>query len=177
MKVNLGNYKKKGNRKIDVRIERFDTYSMDHSLAYIILPMLLQLKTEKMGVPAEFADVGGEDYADQQSFDFYKETSNECFDISCKRWDDILDKMIWSFQQIVLDNWESKYHHGKSDYDWVQTDTQVHNPITGKMEDTFQMVDKNPEGHWTDYNGMRLHQERIQEGLELFGKYYQNLWD
>ena len=48
MKVNLGNYKKKGNRKIDVRIERFDTYSMDHSLAYIILPMLLQLKTEKI---------------------------------------------------------------------------------------------------------------------------------
>jgi hypothetical protein len=45
------------------------------------------------------------------------------------------------------------------------------------MEDTFQMVDKNPESHWTDFNGMRLHQERIQEGLELFGKYYQNLWD
>jgi len=177
MKVNLGNYKKKGNRKIDVRIERFDTYSMDHSLAYIILPMLLQLKAEKMGVPAEFADVGGADYDSQQSFDFYKSTHDECFDITCKRWDDILDKMIWSFQQIVLDNWESKYHHGKSDYDWVQTDKQIHNPLTGKMEDTFQMVDKNPNGHWTDFNGMRLHQERIQEGLELFGKYYQNLWD
>jgi hypothetical protein len=177
MKINLGKYKNKGNRKIDVQIERHDTFSMDHSLSYIILPMLLQLKAEKMGVPAEFADVGGADYSNQESFDFYKETHNESFDMSCKKWDEILDKMIWSFQQIVVDDWESKYYHGKADYDWVPSQEQYMNPVNGQMEDTFQMVDKNPQDHWTDFNGMRLHQERIQEGLELFGKYYQHLWD
>jgi hypothetical protein len=39
------------------------------------------------------------------------------------------------------------------------------------------MVDKNPGAHWYDAEGHLLHEERIQEGLELFGKYYRSLWD
>lgn len=177
MKINLGKYKKEGQRRIDVNIEKFDTWSLDHSLAYIILPALLQLKATKHGIPHEFvADVGGADYDNQDSFDFYKETHNESFDIACKRWDDVLNKMIWSFQQIVFDNWESQYHHGTPKFDWVPS-TPYTDPVTGKTENTFQMVDKNPDEHWMDTNGMRLHEERIQEGLELFGKYYRHLWD
>ena len=38
--------------KIDyVKIDRYDTWSMDHTLADIILPMLKQLNTEKHGAP------------------------------------------------------------------------------------------------------------------------------
>lgn len=177
MKINLRKYKKTGQRQIDVNIEKFDTWSLDHSLAYIILPALLQLKATKHGIPHEFvAEVGGADYDSQDSFDFYKETHSESFDIACKRWDDVLDKMIWSFQQLVFDDWESQYSHGKSEYDW-QPLTDYVDPTTGKTEKTYKMVDKNPTEHWTDYEGMRLHEERIQEGLELFGKYYRHLWD
>lgn len=177
MKVKLGDYKKSGDRKIDVQIDRFDTYSLDHSLAHIILPALIQLKHTKMGVPAEFAEVGGAGYDSQDSFDFYQETHNEAFDIACKRWEEILDKMIWSFNQLVFDDWEKQYHHGTPVFDWIKTDHQIPNPTNNKLEDTFQMVDKNPGEHWTDYEGMRKHEERIQEGLELFGKYYRHLWD
>ena len=177
MKVNIGKYKNNGNtRNIKVQIEKFDSWSMDHTLAHIILPALLQLKASKMGVPVEFADVGGADYDSQQSFDFYKETHNECFDLACKRWDEILDKMIWSFQQLAMDDYEEQYHHGTPEYSWEPSEPFV-NPMTGNKEDTFQMVDKNPQEHWTDYEGMRLHEQRIQEGLELFGKYYRHLWD
>jgi hypothetical protein len=130
-----------------------------------------------MGVPAEFADVGGADYGMQDSFDFYKDSHNDAFDERCKRWEETLDKMIWSFQQIVFDDYEQQYHHGKPEYDWVKTDQQFTNPVNNKVEDTFQMIDKNPTEHWTDYEGMRVHEERIQEGLELFGKYYRHLWD
>ena len=177
MKVNLGTYKKDGGRRIDVQIDRFDTFSLDHTLAYIILPALIQLKNTKMGVPAEFADVLGADYDMQDSFDFYKDSHNDAFDERCKRWEETLDKMIWSFQQIVFDDYEQQYHHGKAEYDWVKTDQQFTNPVNNKVEDTFQMIDKNPTEHWTDYEGMRVHEERIQEGLELFGKYYRHLWD
>lgn len=76
-----------------------------------------------------------------------------------------------------MDDYEDQYHHGKAEYDWVKTDQTISNPVTGKIEDTFQMVDKNPTEHWTDYEGMRKHEERIQEGLELFGKYYKHLWN
>ena len=178
MKVNIGRYPK-GNteRRVSVDIERFDTYSMDHTLSYIILPLLVQLKETKHGVPTEFADVGGADYEAQDSFDFYKETHNDAFDTAIKRWDEVLDKMIWSFQQLVSDDYEEQYRHGTSDFDWVKTEKTYPNPVTGKNEPTYQMVDKYPEQHWTDYEGMRKHEERIQEGLDLFGKYYRNLWD
>jgi hypothetical protein len=179
MKVNIGKFPKKGNRrKIKVQIDGYDTWSFDHTLANIIYPALLQLKATKHGVPSEIVDgVGGEDWSQQDSFDFYKETHNESWEIAAKRWDEILDKMIWSFQQLTLDDYNSKYHHGTSEYDWVESDKQFPNPITGKMEPTYQMVDKNPDEHWFDAEGLTLHEERIQEGLELFGKYYRSLWD
>ena len=101
MKIKIGKYPKgSGRRKIDVQIDGFDTWSLDHTLANIIYPALLQLKATKHGVPSEIvSDVGGEDYVSQESFDFYKETHQESWEIAAKRWDDILDKMIWSFEQ------------------------------------------------------------------------------
>jgi hypothetical protein len=78
---------------------------------------------------------------------------------------------------LIKGDYDDKYHHGNSDYTWVETPKFYPNPITGKMEKTFQMVDKDPDAHWYDAEGHKLHDERIQEGLELFGKYFRNLWD
>ena len=56
MKVSIGNYpvyrwyhqaglvKFTGEPKVEVRIDPWDTYSMDATLAHIVLPMLIQLK-------------------------------------------------------------------------------------------------------------------------------------
>lgn len=179
MKISIPKYPKHGyKRKIKVQIDRFDSWSLDHTLANIIYPALLQLKAHKQGVPSELVDdVGGEDYSDQQSFDFYKESHNEAFNIACERWNEILDKMIWSFEQILKDNYDSLYHHGKADWDFVESDKLYPNPLNGKLEATYRMIDKDPDSHWYDAEGHRLHEERIQEGLELFGKYYRSLWD
>jgi len=178
MKVNIGKFPKgNGDRRVNVEIENFDTWSLDHTLALIILPALIQLKQTKHGIPSEFGEVGGADYDCQDSFDFYKETYNESFNKACEQWEEILDKMIWSFEQLAKDDYDRLYHHGKGEYDFVVSDTQYPNPITGKLEKTFQMVDKNPDEHWYDSEGHQLHEQRIQEGLELFGKYYRNLWD
>ena len=64
MKVKIGNYPKhrwyhnflyklgiKNEPKVSVHIDDFDTWSMDHTLAYIIEPMLKQLKETKQGGP------------------------------------------------------------------------------------------------------------------------------
>ena len=179
MKINIKNFPKNGHRrKSSVQIDRWDTWNMDNTLAQIIYPMLLQLKATKHGLPSEFVnDIGGADYEEQGSFDFYKETHDEAWKKGAERWDEVLDKMIWSFGQIAYEDYDDKYHHGKGDYDWVKTDKTYPNPITGKIEATYQMVDKNPDEHWYDYIGHRKHEERIQEGLDLFGKYFRNLWD
>jgi hypothetical protein len=62
MKVNIGKFPKKstGKRKINIEIENQDTWNLDHTLALIIYPALLQLKATKQGVPSEFGDVGGD---------------------------------------------------------------------------------------------------------------------
>ena len=177
MKIKINPYPKKGiRRKVKIQIDRYDTYSMDHTLAKIIYPMLLQLKETKQGIPGDFADAGGADYDPQSSFDFYTESHNDAFDEKVKEWDNILDKMIWSFQQIADDNWEIQYHHGEAKFDWVETE-EIVNPITQKKEKMYQMVDINPNDHWIDFVGMRMHQDRIQEGIDLFAKYFMNLWD
>lgn len=177
MKINLPRYKKKGERKVTIQIDKWDTWNLDSTMALIILPALIQLKATKHGIPADFAEVGGADYDAQGSFEFYKETHNDAFDEACRKWDEVLDKMIWSFQQIALEDYDRKYHHGTPKFDWIKTDEQYRNPITGKTEEMYQMVDTNPDEHWYDHVGHMLHQERIQEGLELFGKYYRSLWD
>jgi len=179
MKLNIGKFPRRSNRrKINVNIERHDTWSLDHTLALIIYPALLQLKASKHGVPSPLVnDVGGEDWQAQECFDFYKESHDAAFQKACERWDEILDKMIWSFGQLIKDDYTDLYHHGSSEYDWVKSDKQYPNPLTGKIEDTWQMVDKDPDSHWYDFEGQMLHEARMQEGFDLFGKYYRNLWD
>ncbi len=167
MKVSIGKFPKNSRRKINIQIDPYDTWNLDHTMAMIIYPALVQLKAAKHGVPSEFAEVGGEDWHDQMSFDFYTETVNECFDLGVEKWNETLDKMIWSFQQLCLDNYDDQYHHGEMKMSWVK--------IPGSK--LCEMVDENPEEHWYDHVGHALHHERIQEGINLFAKYYHNLWD
>lgn len=177
MKVKLGKYPKLGSKKTDIEIESHDTWNLDTTLATIIYPALIQLKNTKHGVPNEFADVGGANHDAQSSFDFYTDSHNESFNEGLKRWDEVLDKMIWSFEQLAFRDYDDQYHHGKSDYSWILSNKKYHNPITNKVEATYQMVDKDPTSHYYDHEGHTAHEDRIQEGLELFGKYYRSLWD
>lgn len=155
MKVKITKFYKTGQR-IDVKIDPWDTWNMDHTLAHIILPMLIQLKNNKHGVPGEFADVGGSNHDFQESFEFYQESHDAAFEKMCERWDEVMDKMIWSFSQLVDDRYPELYHHGAYD--------------VGNLGEES-------ESRWYDSKGHDLHQKRIQEGLDLFAKYYLALWD
>jgi len=176
MKVRLSNYLKTKDRKVNVEIEHFDTYSLDHTLALIILPALIQYKNNNNGIPSEFSDVGGDPNSMQESFSFYTDTHVEAFEEGVRKWEEVIDKMIWSFQQIVEDQYQSKYHHGSSDILWKKSDEEFYNPVTGKMEKAYDMIETDPDARWYDINGYEEHERRVQEGLELFGKYYRNLW-
>ena len=180
MKVNLSKYPKgNGKRRIDVQIEPFDTWGLDHTLATIILPALIQLKNTKHGVPSEFTNRIGGDFDNNLVFDFIKEDDSIVFDQLCDSWDEVLDKMIWSFLQLSIeDDYDSQYHHGKMEIAWEKLPDKLHpNPVTGAKEPLYQMVDKNPGEHWYDHIGSQEHEKRIQEGLELFGKHFRDLWD
>jgi len=84
-------------QKVKVHIDRWDTWSMDHTLAYIVLPMLKQLKETKHGAPAvEFKDVPEELHPPEgQTSKLY--THGKTDDNYYKRWDWVLDEMIYAF--------------------------------------------------------------------------------
>lgn len=115
MKVTIGPYR--SNRKICVRIDKYDTWNMDNTLSMIIVPMLKQLRATKKGIPGEFS--GSE--SQQLQFDFMDEDCDVGFDRGVERWEATLDKMIWAFEQIMSDDWPrygvpNDYNGSRADY-------------------------------------------------------------
>ena len=88
---------------------------MDHTLAHIVLPMLVQLKRTKHGAPmTDNADVPKElRMSKKDTTQFAKDGSTD--DKYFKRWDWILDEMIWAFHQKCRDDWMEDYDYNKWD--------------------------------------------------------------
>ena len=101
-----------------VKIDRYDTWDMDKTLSPIILPMLKQLKETKQGAP----NVDDEDVPEELKSTSAEPKENEWDTDSnhFKRWDYVLDEMIWAFEQLVDDSWEDQYYTGQSDYIFVK---------------------------------------------------------
>jgi len=166
----LFNFSRKQKQTIKVKIDKWDTWSMDHTLAVIIVPMLKQLKETKNGAPV----VDDEDVPEELKSTSAPPKEND-YDLDenwFKRWDWVLDEMIWAFEQKTID-WEQQFYSGEHDIKWIPSDQldEKGEPLTHAMEkgpkDTFNI----------DMDGMKKHQKRMKNGFALFGKYYEGLWD
>ena len=156
----------KQERTIKVHIDRWDTWSMDNTLAYIVLPMLKQLKETKHGGPyVDLKDVPKELHG--KKLTKKQKDNGEVDDKHFERWDWVLDEMIFAFETKVDDGrWEDQFETGESDLQWK------------KLEDgNYQMVRGPNDTKEYDWEGRKKYEERIANGFRLFGKYYQNLWD
>ena len=144
-----------------VKLDRWDTWSMDHSLALIVLPMLRQLRDTKHGAP----NVSDDDVPLSLKSTSAPPTSNEwdTDDNHFRRWDYVLDEMIWAFEQTVRDDDESEF------FDHSECPKDI-----GKFIDD---LNNNVSKSRVDWDGLKRHNERKANGFRLFGKYYQNLWD
>jgi len=157
-----------------VKIDRWDTWSMDHTLADIILPMLKQLKETKHGAP-HTDDTDVPEYL-RSTMCQPKEYEWDTDDLWFKRWDWILDEMIFAFECKVDDSWEDAFRSGKHDIIQVPVDKDG-NEVPKGQHKYYQMKDGPNNTYKCDYEGMKKVEERIQNGFRLFGRYYQNLWD
>ncbi len=158
-----------------VKIDRWDTWSMDHTLADIVLPMLRQLKATKHGSP----NVADEDVPEHLRSTAADPKENE-WDIDAfhhDRWDWVLGEMIWAFEQKCRDHWEEDYYSGEHDVSWQKSDKTYPNFDTGEEEPTYEMVPGPNHTFEIDVDGMEAHQARMTNGFRLFGRYYENLWD
>lgn len=126
-------------RKVKIKIHDYDLWSMDITLAMIILPMLRKFKEDNTYsyFSVDNSDVPENLRSPGESYDEFME--HELAEPRC-RW--VVDEMIWTFEQLHPDtDWEDQYHIGGFDKE-----------------------------------GYIKHQDKINNGLRLFGKYYQALW-
>jgi hypothetical protein len=159
-----------------VKIDRYDTWSMDHTLAHIILPMLKQLKEKQHG--AGFVD--DEDVPEglglRSTEAAPKENEYDTDSNHFARWEWVMNEMIFAFECKVDDSWQDVFREGEIDMLWVPVD--VHgNEVSKGDHKFFQMKDGPNNTYKCDYDGMQVVENRIQNGFRLFGRYYQNLWD
>lgn len=154
-------------RKVKIHIDKYDTWSMDHTLAMIILPMLKQLKETKHGAPL----VDDEDVPEhlRSTAAPAKENEWDVDDNHFKRWDWILDEMIQAFECYNSEDWSEIYWTGTSKIEWRETEKQYDG------QKCFQMVELGDRK--CDWDAYREHEKRNRNGYRLFGKYYQGLWD
>lgn len=127
----------KKKRRVKIHIDDYDTWSMDHTLALIIHPMLIQLHKINHGY-------GNVDVEDAPHIGKGEETDWGHSDNKAEeRWNWIMEEMIWAFGAILDE------------------------------DDCFYDQET---GTW-DFEGRKAHDDRIANGLRLFGKYYRSLWD
>jgi len=167
--------------RASVKLKPYDTWNMDSTLAYIVLPMLKQLKDQKHGAPM----VDLEDRP-KHLVPPLPQNPYDTDQFHFEAWDWVMDEMIFAFNS-KLEDWEDQFHSGESDILWVPVDKDGNTLGPGKR--LGEKEDK-PEGlhawemrkgpndtsHW-DKEGSRKYQERISNGFRLFGKYYEGLWD
>jgi hypothetical protein len=157
-----------------VKLDRWDTWSMDHTLGMIALPMLKQLKATKHGSP--FVD--DEDVPDEFKSTTAPPKENEwdTDDNHHKRWEWVMDEMIFAFEHRLDDSWEDAFRSGEHDLLWIPVDKDGNEVPKGEHK-FYQMKDGPNNTYQCDYEGMKVVEARIQNGFRLFGKYYQGLWD
>jgi len=140
-----------------VKIDQWDTWSMDHTLSFIVVPMLKQLKVTKHGAPFTDDEDSPEELKSTSAPP--KENDYDTDENHFKRWDWILNEMIWAFEQNLDTNSEDKF------FDHAEWD---------EKEKDFG---KNLHKIKIDQPGLKAHQDRKANGFRLFGKYYSGLWD
>ena len=153
-----------------VKIDRWDTWSMDSTLGMIALPMLKQLQASKHGAPY----VDDEDVPEELKSTSAPAKENEwdTDDNHFKRWDWVMDEMIFAFEHHVNREWEEAYRSGE--FDWKSEACAWDENGKATM---YRQVDGPNNTYKCDYEGMKVVEDRIKNGFKLFGKYYQNLWD
>ena len=161
-------------RKIDyVKIDYWDTWSMDHTLSPIILPMLKQLKATKHG----YGFVDDEDVPEElRSTNAPPSKDYEWDDNAEKRYEYVLDEMIFAFEHLADDSWEDAYRSGEIDHKWVPVDAKGNEVPKGEHK-FYQMKEGPNHTYVCDYDAIEKINKRIDAGLKLFGKYYRTLWD
>jgi hypothetical protein len=112
-------------KKVKVKIDKYDVWALDYTLALIIAPALKKLKEAKAGSP--FVD--DTDVPEHLRVDPLEVKENE-WDTDSRyhaRWDYVIDEMIWTFEQHAIQNTYLEDHVGPQDVAYKEHSARIDN--------------------------------------------------
>jgi len=143
-----------------VKVDKYDTWSMDITLAHIVVPMLKQLRDSTHSAPKITFEDRPEHLIGTEPEDWTNDEHH------FEAWDWVLSEMLFAFESKLDDRWQDGFYDGE--HDWVVEES----------EDGLTKMIHGENHTWkADMEGLQVVQNRITNGFRLFGKYYENLWD
>jgi hypothetical protein len=135
----------KKKRKVQVRIDKYDTWNMDHTLALIALPMLKQLKECKHGSPY----VDDEDVPEHLRSTVAEPKENEWDTDSNhhKRWEWVMEEMIYAFEKELDEDWDMVIWRRDGE-GWNEEKLDERNAIQKRISNGFRLFGKYYQALW-----------------------------
>lgn len=135
---------KRNERKIKVKIDYYDVWSADQTLAYIIHPVLVKLKEQKHGSP--YVDPEDAPHIGKGEDDGYGADT-----LLHQRWEWVIDEMIWAFETVNKD-WESEFYN-KPEGEWSfenlgSVDIEGRKSVQDRLNNGFRLFGKYYQALW-----------------------------
>jgi hypothetical protein len=152
-------------RKVVVKIDNFDVWNVDCSLSIIIAPLLKKFAEDTSSMfQVDDCDVPDE----LKSMNAPRVNYEYNFDINYKlrhQW--LLSELIWTFEQLNPEcSMEDTFYTYTEEY-----------KLAMKANDDLSDDWLNPKGVIWDQEGYIAYNNRIQNGLNLFSRYFRHLWN
>ena len=137
-------YSKK-KRKTKIRIDKYDTWNMDHTLALIVLPMLKQLRDTKHGSPLVDDEDVPEHYrstvAEPKEYIWDTDSNHH------RRWEWVMDEMIYAFEKELDEEWEMEIYKREPE-GWDDDKFAERKVINDRIANGFRLFGKYYRGLW-----------------------------
>jgi len=167
----------KRTRNVSIKLDPWDSWSADSTIATIAAPLLKQLQKNKHGIPGSLYEgdefdaakikryneiLGNEDYSDEG-----KEQRDKDYAEAEAIWNEIMNEMIFALEACYKEDHEPNF--------WIEKPSPpefvVHPGMPGYTEIVNRRAGK------MDLEAYKAYHQRVQNGLVLFGRYFKHLWD
>ena len=138
-----------------------ETWSLYANIAKYTVPRLKYLRDNKIGVPSEFGPTHGRVLSPSPA---QKAADDKAWKEGEAKWDAVLNEILFALEWCVDEDWEREGIVLNKD-DQLPADP-------AKMQAWLTNTHKN-----YDWAKLKVVEERVQKGLDLFAKYFRNLWD
>lgn len=153
-------------RKVQIRIDNYDVWNLGDTLAMIALPMLYEFKKQGIDGAPHVDDEDVPEYLRTTALPPLTEEEENHGRVDAlwhQRWDWVVNEIIWAMEQVNDPEADSQFH----------TDADPEKP---RMEEGITFEESMSRGKF-DREGYQKFYERKRNGLRLFGKYLEGLWN